>query len=250
MKFEKIESIDEVEYCGDVYDLEVEDDHSYIADGYVVHNCITSSNTGIHDGIVSLLTDISKIKNKREDNEEFTTKVIADGGIRGYSDVIKALALGADYVMIGGLLSKTIESASALYYYTNPSKFKRFIYKLLGKTINGKKYLNKDEVMSYEDGDYKWIDFNGRQYKKLFKEFYGMASKYGQIAINGKKTKTSEGIKKEFEVSCNLETWANNMADYLKSAMSYCDIRSIKDFNPHNVNVHIISNNEQNAINK
>ena len=46
--------------------------------------CITSSNTGIHDGIASLLNDINSYKAYRKANGKFYTKVIADGGIRGY----------------------------------------------------------------------------------------------------------------------------------------------------------------------
>ena len=56
------------------------------------------------------------------------TKIIADGSIKGYSDVIKALSLGSDYVMIGGLFTSLIESAGDIfeikkddskYYYEN-----------------------------------------------------------------------------------------------------------------------------------
>ena len=32
-----------------------------------------------------------------------------------YSDIIKALALGADYVMLGGILNKCLESAADTY---------------------------------------------------------------------------------------------------------------------------------------
>jgi isopentenyl diphosphate isomerase/L-lactate dehydrogenase-like FMN-dependent dehydrogenase len=48
--------------------------------------------------MASLLDGISKIKGK--------TKIVADGGISGYSDAIKCLALGADYVMMGKVFTK------------------------------------------------------------------------------------------------------------------------------------------------
>ena len=74
--------------------------------------CTTSSNTGIHYPIASLLDEINNIKNERKKSGDFYSKVIADGGIRNFNDVIKALALGADYVMIGGLFNTILESAA------------------------------------------------------------------------------------------------------------------------------------------
>ncbi len=41
---------------------------------------------------------------------EFDLPVIADGGLRSSGDIVKALAAGADTVMIGGMLSGTIET--------------------------------------------------------------------------------------------------------------------------------------------
>ena len=38
----KIKSIDRVEHNAWVYNIEVEDDHSYVSNGSVVHNCITA----------------------------------------------------------------------------------------------------------------------------------------------------------------------------------------------------------------
>lgn len=63
------------------------------------NSCLSSTQTGVHYPLASLLDDIRKIR--------FTgsCKVIADGGISGYSDIIKCLALGADYVMCGRLFT-------------------------------------------------------------------------------------------------------------------------------------------------
>ena len=204
--------------------------------------CITSSNTGIHDGIASLLDEIDYLKVNRRLKGKFCTKVIADGGIRGYSDVIKALALGADYVMIGSLLAQTVESAAPIYKKNRLGALATEPFSEV--TTKDIRPLNEDKCLG------KWIDKDGKVYGHLYKEFYGMASKYGQISINGEKTKTSEGIKKELEVTTNLDTWVENMTAYLRSAMSYCNITDVKRFTPSRVIVQVISNNTVNSINK
>ena len=92
--------------------------------------CTTASNTSVHYPIASLIDEINTIKSNRISNNQFTTKVIADGGIRNFSDVVKALALGADYVMVGGLFSSFIESA--------------------GKIVDGNCFINLDNIDKYE----------------------------------------------------------------------------------------------------
>lgn len=46
--------------------------------------------------------------------------IIADGGIRNSGDIVKALAAGADAVMIGGLFARSVE-ADARFHYGNAS---------------------------------------------------------------------------------------------------------------------------------
>ena len=107
--------------------------------------CLTTPCTGVHYPLASLVQDTWKVRdeyckkwlgesfiylkehaasfnvqerwseNYKELGEDFRlTQIIADGGIKSFADVNVALALGADYVMIGGLFSECIESAGTL----------------------------------------------------------------------------------------------------------------------------------------
>lgn len=199
--------------------------------------CITASNVSINYPMASLINDIYELKLNTYHNNNYLKKewdempkIIADGGIRNYSDVIKALSLGADYVMIGSLFASCIESAGETYrLYEDGSTYS---YGRLRYDTDWNSFLNqnKDNV--------------------LMKEFYGMASKEGQLSISGKKTKTSEGIHKDTCVSGTLPQWVDNMVSYLRSAMSYCNIKDIMNFNPEKVNCNVISVEAKNSINK
>ena len=99
------------------------------------------------------------------------------------------------------------------------------------------------------------LDNNGKEVcsqiiKKLHKRFYGMASKQGQIDLFGEKKRTSEGKEKIFDCTTSISKWSENMSDYLASAMSYCDITDVNNFNPENVETRLLSKTEQSAINK
>ena len=131
--------------------------------------------------------------------------------------------------MIGSVFASLLESAGNTFEKRNDGSF---YYYELNKINDYTKFLNEHKIYP------------------LYKEFYGMASREGQIAINGKKTKTSEGIRKELPVTGTIPQWTENMNAYLRSAMSYCNVRDIKDFNSENVTVNIISSETQNSINK
>lgn len=202
----------------------------------VGEGCITWSNLGTGYPCASLISEIYEIKKKLEHAGEWTPLIIADGGIRNYSDVNKSLALGADYVMIGGLFSKLVESAAPTFYYDKD-----------GVSIHE---INPFEhkIDAYPDGtfdiDEEYIVDN------LHKVFYGMASRRGQEDINGEKKKTSEGIQKILPATTNLRKWSENMIAYMQSAMSYTNCLYLDDFNPENVDVIIISPQTKESINK
>ena len=196
--------------------------------------CITSTQTAVHYPMASL---INGIKYLREIYGYNHTKVIADGGIRNYDDVIKALALGADYVMIGGLFGEIVESAGHMYIKHN-DEYESFNYKSY-------KSLHNDNGFWYGDDTYNRDMYIG----KLVRSVFGMSSSYGQIALNGMKTKTSEGTIKYYEVKYTLPQWVSNMKSYMQSAMSYSNARTLDEFRE-NAQPIIISNNTYNSINK
>jgi IMP dehydrogenase len=78
--------------------------------------CTTREVTGFG---VPQLTAIAECSNLK--NEELNYCVIADGGIRNSGDIVKALAAGADTVMIGSLLAGANESPNPGEYYGNAS---------------------------------------------------------------------------------------------------------------------------------
>ena len=202
--------------------------------------CITSTQTGIHYPIASLIDEMHKIRLEYAESNKLPIdklpKIVADGGCRNYSDIIKALALGADYVMVGSMFASLIESAAPLFL-TDERGVSHNISHLSSKLIeeHGKVYNreNEDQIFNINS---------------LHKETYGMASKLGLLALSGKRDKTAEGIKKRIPLNTNLYKWVINFIDYMRSAMSYTNTLEIIDFK--NVNVIIFSNNTQNSINK
>ena len=235
--------------------------------------CTTSSNTGIHYPIASLLDEINQVKGY--------TKVIADGGIRNYSDVIKALALGADYVMVGGLFSSFLESAAPMkslgdvefknnmhhFSYMNFAKpdiawsafledfnnYKQIQYleeETEDNLVHTYLMLNIWDINTSEDTKRFLIKYFNNKCQCIEKSFFGMSTKIAQKMIkDSSNLKTSEGTTKKFYVNYTMKQWVDNMIDYLRSAMSYCNSHNLKSFIG-NQDLIVNSLNETNAVNK
>lgn len=160
--------------------------------------CTTAANSGVHYPLGSLILECNEIKNKllgeKQKNKLYKSipKIIADGGFKNFDQIIKALALGADYVMLGEIFAKSEEAC--------------------GKILRSEK-----------DCNYNTINY---------REYYGMSTKKAQMLMGKNKNdcNTSEGIVKEVKVEYSLAGWIENFVHYLRNAMSYTGCKDITEF--------------------
>lgn len=100
------------------------------------NGCLSSVQTAVHYPMASLLHAIPKEENS-------VCKIIADGGMNCYSDIIKAIALGADYVMCGMIFAKAARTPEEIgqdvrYYGMSTKEAQRMMGKTELKTSEGK----------------------------------------------------------------------------------------------------------------
>lgn len=165
--------------------------------------CLTTKQSGVGYPMASLIHAVRQQKDlyeaRRIEGDYPAPAIVADGGMKNYSDIIKALALGADYVMVGSILNKALESCAPNYLY--------------GIKLNSKlaEYFFK----------------KGFPVKKYFR---GMSTKEAQKAMGKTSFKTSEGVVRYRKVEYYLQGWVENFEHYLRNAMSYSNAKTLDEF--------------------
>ena len=149
--------------------------------------CTTRLVTGIGVPQLSAVLDVKKaLKN-------FKTKIISDGGIKFSGDISKAIAAGADAVMIGSLFAGTTES---------PGK----IFKYKGKLYKNFRGMGSAGAMSAGSAD--------RYFQKKSKNI----SKY-----------VAEGVEGIIKFKGPVDKTIYQLVGGLKSSMGYMGSKTIKD---------------------
>ena len=163
--------------------------------------CLTTKQSGVGYPMASLIYETNEVKKRflKANPGRKAPAIVADGGMKDYSDIIKSLALGADYVMIGSIFNKALESCAQNYLY--------------GIKINKRVA--------------KYLFDKGYPVKKYFR---GMSTKGAQKAMGKTSFKTSEGVVRFRKVEYHLKGWINNFEHYLRNAMSYNNAQTLDKF--------------------
>ena len=131
----------------------------------------------------------------KENQVAEAAKIIADGGFKRIDQCVKALALGADFIMLGKILAKSEEACGQIVAERNKYGFK------------SREYFG----MSTEKAQ---IIVNNAS---LFKQ-------------DNFVPKHTEGQVKTVDVEYKLNEWLGDFEHALKSSMSYAGARLLKEY--------------------
>jgi IMP dehydrogenase len=148
---------------------------------------------------------ISAVANVAAALHDAEVPVISDGGIRFSGDIAKAIAAGADAVMIGGLFAGTEESPG--------------------------------EVELYQGASYK--SYRGMGSLGAMAERHGSADRYFQDAATELEKLVPEGVEGRVPYKGSVVTILQQLSGGLRAAMGYTGSRSITDMRTRPVFVRI-----------
>lgn len=190
--------------------------------------CTTSVQTGVHYPMASLIAECHKIRctvGKRA-----CPKIVADGGFQRIDQCIKALALGADFVMLGQIIAKSNEACG--------KEYRKAHYKL-GKDT---RFIPKEEADAIErnenQGNVNNYIYSSQEEQPIFiepetyREYYGMSTYRAQREFSSgtAELKHSEGLETYVTVDYHLSEWISDFAHALRSAMSYTGCSKLEEF--------------------
>lgn len=204
--------------------------------------CTTAPNTGIYYPMASLIDKCRQYYDEYLCNSIVLANIVADGGMKGYGDIIKALALGAHYVMCGSIFNKMLESSSDAIVSCYA---KLEVQECDGGSPTHMKFVADEKVDQYNTLTLAAFKCG----LKLKKEYYGMSTKKAQKEMGNETLKTGEGLITYQNVEYTMEGWTENFVDYLRSSMSYTGCFDLYDFIG-KVVLNLISNNAYCVINK
>ena len=151
--------------------------------------CTTRMVAGIGVPQISAIMDVRKALNKKN------IKIISDGGIKFSGDIAKALAAGADAIMMGSIFAGTDES---------PGKK----FKSEGKTFKQYRGMGSIGAMSA-----------------------GSANRYFQNNFKDKSKFVPEGVEGRVEYKGKVSKIIYQLQGGLRSSMGYIGAKSLKEIN-------------------
>lgn len=141
------------------------------------------------------IPQITAIHDCAEAAKDLGVTIIADGGIRYSGDITKAIAAGADCVMVGSLLAGTEESPG--------------------------------ETVLYRGRTYK--EYRGMGSIAAMKERASVRDRYGQTGVVMEEELVPEGLEGRVPYKGALSTVVHQLIGGLQSGMGYCGVQSIAE---------------------
>lgn len=200
-----IKKIDSYEVENEVvYDLSVEDDHSYNIEGIIVHNshCLTRAKTGIGFPQLSAniaCSDVHGLKN----GERKLGLFISDGGCKNAGDVCKAFCSSSDFTMLGSMFAGVNECEGEWEY--------------------------EKELTTAPNVGFFGVTYKDSTKKKTLISYGLSSTKAQENHFEKKDYRTSEGRIVKVPYKGTLQEVLSDIVGGVRSCCSYTGASSIKD---------------------
>ena len=120
--------------------------------------CLTRNATGIYHGMASCIAECASVKNEK-------VLLIADGGIKEPGDFCKAIALGADMVILGSEIAATKDSPAEILIKDSKS------YKIMHGSASHEIQKNYRETPRYIEGRTRLLESNDEHLSDLITRY-------------------------------------------------------------------------------
>jgi IMP dehydrogenase len=128
--------------------------------------CITQSVKATGRGQATAVQEVAAARDTLAERTGIYIPLIADGGLRGPADMIIALALGADALMMGNLLARFTESQGELIRNASGDLVKEYWMEGSKKAQSYRRYAQTPELF-FEEGIVGQVPHAGSIYDKL-----------------------------------------------------------------------------------
>jgi GMP reductase len=179
--------------------------------------CTTRLKTGVGFPQLSAISECSHAAHGLKSEDRRLGLICADGGCRTPSDVVKAFAANADFVMLGGMLAGTDQCEGEWEYEYKCSAV----------------IESNSDIDSYKDIVNWWQPIDpgyDAEKKKISLLFYGMSSHKAQEKYGGiKDYRASEGRVLKIPYKGCASEIMNDIMGGIRSACAYIGATSLKD---------------------
>jgi len=194
----------------------------YMRVGIASGSQVDRGKYGFHYPTASLLEGIKNFKKTGGITLPKQVKIVADGGITCPSDIIKAIALGADYVMIGRDFARVIEAYGPIYKCS--------------KTKSGdfvKDEIDPSTVRGMDGVKAKLNGFSRMYYGNTSPEARAMRAGFQDVESwrrSKPRIKVSDTAWEWIEINANLDEWCKDFEECAYYAFMMTGTRNWNDF--------------------
>lgn len=128
--------------------------------------CTTQAMKATGRGQATALREIAAARDRLAEARGERLPLVADGGIAGPADLVVALALGADCVMLGNLLARFSESPGRIVRGTGGEEAKEYWMEGSRRAANARRYAQTQRHF-FEEGVEGWVPHEGSIYDGL-----------------------------------------------------------------------------------